>query len=70
MVGNVKAKKLIMRPFVKGYLKKQQKNMFVTSRYIQGNYIMKPIPEEDFIDFIHSEEKCVGGGHGNEILLA
>ena len=39
-------------------------------RYIQGNYLMKPIHEEDFIDFIHSEEKRVGGGHGNEIVLA
>ncbi len=26
--------------------------------------------EEDFIGFVHSEEKRVGGGHGNEILLA
>ncbi len=37
---------------------------------MQGNYLMKPIPEEDFVGFIHNEEKRVGSGYGNEIVLA
>ena len=37
---------------------------------MQGNYLMKPIPEEEFIGFIHNEEKRAGGEYGNEIVLA
>ena len=39
-------------------------------RYIQGNYLMKHIPEEDYIDFIHSEEKRISGENGNKIVPA